>query len=143
MTTIAASSNEGALAGDTLAANENDIATPCVKVFRSRGSLIGIAGDYYAGLLFLEWFDEGAKKSKRPTDAGDFSALILDPDRAIFSCDSHFVLTQEPMDFFAIGSGAAFALSALDLGLSVEEAIHHAAKFDIYTGGRVHIERLS
>lgn len=144
MTTIAASSNEGVMAGDTLAVNESDIKTPCVKVYRSRGCLVGWAGDYYAGHIFLEWFDRGAKRSARPSlsDVGDFSALILDPDRAIFTCDSHCVLVQEPMDFFAIGSGAAFAMSALYLGLSAKEAVQHAARFDLYTGGEITVERL-
>jgi len=144
MTTIAASSNELAMAGDSLAADENEIRTPVVKVFRSRGCLVGFAGEYYAGHIFLEWFDRHAKRKLRPSpsDVGDFTGIVLDPDGRIFTCDNHFVLVQESMDFYAIGSGAAFALSALDLGLSVEESINHASKFDIFTGGRVTIERL-
>jgi hypothetical protein len=37
----------------------------------------------------------------------------------------------------AIGSGSAFALAAMDMGASAEEAVHAAMKRDIYTGGKV------
>ena len=38
---------------------------------------------------------------------------------------------------FSIGSGWKFALSALDYGASAEEAIVHASKRDVYTGGKI------
>ncbi|MGP0016862.1 proteasome subunit beta [Pseudomonas sp.] len=37
----------------------------------------------------------------------------------------------------AIGSGAAYALAAMDMGASAEEAVRAAMKRDIYTGGKV------
>lgn len=131
------------MAGDTLAVTD-EIATPCLKVFRSRGCLVGWAGDYYAGHIFLEWFDRNAKRKKRPAigDLGDFSALVLDPDGRIFTCDSHCVLVQEPMDFYAIGSGAAYAIAGMHLGLSAKEAVELAGRFDPFTGGNTTIERL-
>lgn len=131
------------MAGDTLAIND-EVSTPCLKVYRSRGCLVGWAGDYYAGHIFLEWFERKARRKKRPSlgDLGEFSALVLDPDGDIFTCDSHCVLVREPLPFFAVGSGAAYALSAMELGLSAEEAVVHASKFDPYTGGKVTIERL-
>lgn len=144
MTTIAASSSEGAIAGDTIAC-DGDFATPVVKIYRSRGCLIGVAGDYYAAHIFLEWFEAGAKKKDRPDHSiGDFSALVLDSDGRLLTCDSRFVFVEETLlDHFAIGSGAAFAMSALDLGLDVRAAVEHAAKFDVYTGGNITIKRIS
>ncbi|MEE4626600.1 hypothetical protein V2K62_03170 [Pseudomonas alliivorans] len=37
----------------------------------------------------------------------------------------------------AIGSGSAYALAAMDMGASAEEAVKAAMKRDIYTGGTV------
>ncbi|QOI04594.1 Ntn hydrolase family protein [Pseudomonas savastanoi] len=37
----------------------------------------------------------------------------------------------------AIGSGAAYALAAMDMGASAEEAVKAAMKRDVYTGGTV------
>jgi ATP-dependent protease HslVU (ClpYQ) peptidase subunit len=37
----------------------------------------------------------------------------------------------------AIGSGWAFAISAMDFGRCAEEAVEYAAKRDLYTGGKI------
>ncbi|MFA7892982.1 proteasome subunit beta [Pseudomonas putida] len=43
----------------------------------------------------------------------------------------------------AIGSGSAYALAAMDMGASAEEAVRAAMKRDIYTGGKVRTIRIS
>lgn len=43
----------------------------------------------------------------------------------------------EPSNPDAIGSGAAYAVAAMDMGASAEEAVRAAMKRDIYTGGKV------
>ncbi|RWU21302.1 proteasome subunit beta [Pseudomonas alkylphenolica] len=42
----------------------------------------------------------------------------------------------------AIGSGSPFALTAMDMGASVEDAIRAAIKRDIYTGGAIRTLRV-
>lgn len=42
---------------------------------------------------------------------------------------------NENKDFLSIGSGMPFALSAMNLGLNATQAVKHAMKFDIYSGG--------
>jgi ATP-dependent protease HslVU (ClpYQ) peptidase subunit len=39
--------------------------------------------------------------------------------------------------YIAIGSGADFALSAMELGYSPVEAVRHACKMDVYSGGKI------
>lgn len=39
----------------------------------------------------------------------------------------------------AIGSGAAYALAAMDMGASAEDAVRAAMKRDIYTGGMIRV----
>lgn len=43
----------------------------------------------------------------------------------------------DPANPDAIGSGAAYALAAMDMGASAEDAVRAAMKRDIYTGGKV------
>lgn len=43
----------------------------------------------------------------------------------------------DPTNPDAIGSGSSFALAAMDMGASAEDAVRAAMKRDIYTGGKV------
>lgn len=43
----------------------------------------------------------------------------------------------DPSNPDAIGSGSAYALAAMDMGASAEEAVRAAMKRDIYTGGMI------
>lgn len=136
MTTVAY--KNGVMASDSIAV-ENDLITRCEKLHRSRDCIIGIAGDFYAGYLFLEWFEENEIGENRPgsNDAGDISAMILFPDGSLYTCDAHYVLVPYAEPFYAIGSGAGYAMSAMRLGLSAEQAVAHAIEFDPNTGGEV------
>ncbi|GAI22667.1 unnamed protein product, partial [marine sediment metagenome] len=48
----------------------------------------------------------------------------------------------DPANPDAIGSGSAYALAAMDMGASAEEAVRAAMKRDIYTGGKVRTMRI-
>ncbi|MBB1614517.1 proteasome subunit beta [Pseudomonas sp. UMC65] len=43
----------------------------------------------------------------------------------------------DPLNPDAIGSGSAYALAAMDMGASAEEAVRAAMRRDIYTGGKI------
>lgn len=43
----------------------------------------------------------------------------------------------DPSNPDAIGSGAPYAIAAMDMGASAEEAVREAMKRDIYTGGTI------
>lgn len=49
----------------------------------------------------------------------------------------------DPSNPDAIGSGSAYALAAMDMGASAEEAVRAAMKRDIYTGGKVRTVRIA
>ncbi|KQQ60141.1 proteasome subunit beta [Pseudomonas sp. Leaf127] len=49
----------------------------------------------------------------------------------------------DPANPDAIGSGAAYAMAAMDMGASAEDAVRAAMKRDIYTGGKVRTLELS
>lgn len=48
----------------------------------------------------------------------------------------------DPANPDAIGSGSPYALAAMDMGASAEDAVRAAMKRDIYTGGRVRVLRI-
>lgn len=48
----------------------------------------------------------------------------------------------DPANPDAIGSGSAYALAAMDMGASAEDAVRVAMKRDIYTGGKVRALRI-
>lgn len=49
----------------------------------------------------------------------------------------------DPTNPDAIGSGSAYAMAAMDMGASAEEAVRAAMKRDIYTGGKVRTVRIA
>lgn len=144
MTTVAY--RDGVMAADTAATWDmgGNYRTRSVKIYRSRGCLIGICGDYYAAQMFVDWFEENEEGENRPasSEAGDFLAMVAYPNGRLYTVNCFYTLVEEDSNFFAIGSGAAYALSAMELGLSAPAAVEHAAKFDIYTGGEITVERL-
>lgn len=48
----------------------------------------------------------------------------------------------DPANPDAIGSGSAYALAAMDMGASAEDAVRAAMKRDIYTGGKIRMVAL-
>lgn len=55
-------------------------------------------------------------------------------------------LWRQPLDLKnpdCIGSGAPYALAAMDMGATAEEAVRAAMKRDIYTGGTVRLYKIN
>lgn len=52
----------------------------------------------------------------------------------IFQIESDFTVLMRSDGLYAIGSGAAYAIGALEAGASADEAMQIAARNDIYTG---------
>jgi hypothetical protein len=53
----------------------------------------------------------------------------------VFYIDQSFSVCLDESGFYAIGSGADFAIGALAFGASIEEALEVASRFDPYTEG--------
>lgn len=64
-------------------------------------------------------------------DAGKLVLIGHDDKTGIWKQD------LDPSNPDAIGCGAAYALAAMDMGASAEDAVRAAMKRDIYTGGKV------
>lgn len=76
--------------------------------------------------------------SKQPVESSGF---VVDSGKLLLvGHDDKTGIWKQPLDLLnpdAIGSGSAYALAAMDMGASAEEAVSAAMKRDIYTGGKI------
>lgn len=135
MTTIACDGKT--MAGDGLI-TENDAVcmTDYPKVRRlSDGRIVGFCGNSYNWDTFAEWLEGGCEGDAPKVEDG-FGCLVLQTDGAIVSYDKLGRSFPEVAPC-ANGSGARFALAAMDHGKNAAEAVAYACSRDIYSGGVV------
>lgn len=118
------------MVADTLCCHGN-VRSTSHKIHRiSHNEIVGVAGDFSSGLKFVEWY-----RTKEPADFSDlsFDALVLN-ESGLFHYDNNLIPMPIMEPFYAIGSGADFAIAALDLGKSPVDAVKLACKWDISCG---------
>lgn len=107
---------------------------------RAAVHLVAGAGWHPSILLFLDWYKSQDKELATRLHAcvGDksFEAMVWTGKR-LFSCDESLMLDEVTENYYALGSGAAHAITALDCGKSAVEAVRLAARRDVNTGGRI------
>lgn len=67
-------------------------------------------------------------------DKDETLQLLIAVAGCIFQVESDFTVLMRSDGLYAIGSGAAYAIGALEAGASPNEALQIAARNDIYTG---------
>ena len=134
MTTIATDGKT--MAGDGLVTSGCAIfGTNCVKVRKlADGRIVGMAGSAYDFDPFCEWLENGGDHPGDMID--DFEALVLNSDGTCLSYNNKGRCIPEELPT-ATGSGRDFALAAMDLGFSPEEAVKLACKRDTNSGGTI------
>lgn len=135
MTTIACTRHEMAADGRVTSVDGKSVTTfPASKLVHENNAIYGTAGDYQAGTRFFEWVRRG-EKGKLPRLCKDFAALKLTRD-GIFVLDVGDP-TRMRCDHkhFAIGSGAPYAIGAMEFGAKPQDAVRTAMKWDVWSGG--------
>lgn len=133
MTTIAW--RDGVLAADSQTTSGTTKAT-WPKLFRlPDGRAVAFAGDYGSGFRFVECLRAGDPYS--PRQGEDFIAIVMRKDGSAWLYENGALHGRIKDKFYAIGSGAPFALGAMTAGATARGAVKAAAQFDCYTGGRV------
>ena len=149
MTTVAF--RDGVMASDSRYSETSVGATKGPKIFRKRvgkcgkEALIGISGDVFAAMLFVDWYGTDNKDlHKILTEMADdnFGALVWD-GKKLHEANRYCRLCEIDEPYYAIGSGGVHAITAMDCGKSAVQAIQLAMKRDIYTSGRIVSHRLS
>jgi hypothetical protein len=105
------------------------------KIYKIRGSLLGVCGNLEHAMQFIEW---RRKPGDKPVFADStFSALELTTKGEILWWGTELVAVPIEDEFYAIGTGAAYATGALEMGAKPAEAIRIAAKHDPSTSPEV------
>lgn len=134
MTTIAV--RAGVMACDSRA--DGEYAMTVEKIVRlPDGGVAGGAGSASATTAVLAWLQAGEPGDPPAVDEGEWFVLILRPDGSIWKAECRFPAFRLLDKFAATGSGSNFAIAAMAMGASAEEAVRIAAKYDTGTGGRV------
>lgn len=144
MTTIAA--NRETMAADTRVSwsdpgNDRINTTSSIKIERIGDSLVGTSGDFQAGVRFHDWYRAGSK-GRKPRLAKEFRALRLSPDGLYIIDGDDTTWVKVDYKLAAIGSGAHYAMGAMEMGAPPEEAVRIAMKHDVYTGGSITVVHL-
>lgn len=143
MTTIACNATE--MAADTRVSLQDgtDVRVfESVKIERVGDAIYGVAGDFQAGVRFMEWVRR-EMKGRKPRLCKDFAALKIDAE-GIYSMDGPSDTWMKVSGKFdAIGSGRKVALGAMEMGASPADAVKAAKKWDAFTGGDTTVLRLN
>jgi ATP-dependent protease HslVU (ClpYQ) peptidase subunit len=134
---------DGVMASDTQITSGNR-KFRCTKVRQTKdGGLIGGTGNLAQVLKVMRWAVEGFQGDGPEFDGeGDFECIWVTPDGAVHLLDEALEPMKIEDEFLAIGSGGPYAVAAMHLGKSPEEAVEVAARFDPATSGPVQVWRL-
>lgn len=113
-----------------------------VKLFKRRDTLIGFAGDVSQGLVFVDWYFDREQRKPDLSEEKDWCALVVSV-RGIEYWDCSLRAQPIPEKIAAIGSGAPFAIGAMDAGRSAREAVAIACRRDPGCGPPIFTARLN
>lgn len=131
MTTIAFKA--GILAADTQLTwgNEKHYTTK-IKVLPT-GIVIACAGNIPQERKAHEIFSDSNWRSLDLSEKAKNFAAMAFIDGKLFLCTNNYIPIPINDRYFSIGSGSAYALAAMSLGCSAQDAIKLAADFDVNT----------
>lgn len=142
MTTIAY--RDGVLAADTLVTERDRRVGFATKIFRTGPVLWGTTGCLQHRDVVRTWLEAacpGDTPNMETRKNASSDAVLIFSGRLI-CFDEHGADSMPLPEFYAKGSGAAFALGAMAHGASAEEAVRAAMQLDLYTGGDITVLRL-
>jgi ATP-dependent protease HslVU (ClpYQ) peptidase subunit len=128
--------------GKTLAADSQtttgSIRGTAAKIAKSRdGFLVAGSGDWCVIKTWINWVLDGMPSDKQPDHCKESNIIVIDPRGHATVFEDVAVALPVPRKQWAIGSGSDLALGAMAMGADARTAVKVAAKFDVYTGGRI------
>jgi ATP-dependent HslUV protease subunit HslV len=140
VTTIAY--RDGVLAADTQITAGGGVSGHVQKAFRKGSILYSTTGCSGLGDAFLTWVAGGLKGDPPVMKEDDNDAhgyIFPGGDRVVWRFNKVWATHHAP--FFAFGSGADYALGAMEMGATAEQAVAAAIKFDTNSGGPITVLR--
>ena len=137
MTTIAAKASTGEIAADSMVSGDDSFYL-VEKLRMGENSVYGGCGDWDKLLTFYNSLESG---SGLDSDT-DVTVLELRSD-GIWIYESTIIPAKIKNDFWAIGTGANFAIAAMHLGLTPAEAVKLACLYDTSSHEPIDVMTLS
>lgn len=140
MTTIAVSLDSMEMAADSRCSGD-DGSYNVEKIRKGKDCYYAGAGDWEKLLRFynaLENLKEGAELDSEM----DVEVIELRED-GIYVYEGVLIPSKLKNRFFAVGTGANYAIAAMHMGANPEEAVKIAAVYDPATGGPIDVVRLT
>ena len=104
------------------------------KIHQIDGKLVGCCGTSTHARKFIEWMTHGtAFNLAYDKEEHTFEALVMDGG-FLFYFDNELVPLTVDEPYYAIGSGAAYAIGAMDAGASPQRAVELALARDECSG---------
>ena len=102
-------------------------------------TVVAWVGNQDQGLALCAWYEDGASVDEYPkfqsTDNWTCLVVATKDQCEVYNQVPHPIIVEE--EFYAFGSGAAYALAAMSFGYSAYEAVEVAAKFDNHCGNGI------
>ena len=137
MTTIAAKFSTGEIAADSMVSGDDSFYL-VEKLRKGQESIYGGCGDWDKLLKFYNSLESGADLDSDT----DVTVLELRSD-GIWIYESTIIPAKIKNDFWAIGTGANFAIAAMHLGLTPAEAVKLACLYDTSSHEPIDVMTLS
>jgi hypothetical protein len=137
MTTIAAKASTGEIAADSMVSGDDSFYL-VEKLRKGQESIYGGCGDWDKLLKFYNSLESGADLDSDT----DVTVLELRSD-GIWIYESTIIPAKIKNDFWAIGTGANFAIAAMHLGLTPAEAVRLACLYDTSSHEPIDVMSLS
>lgn len=102
------------------------------KIVSVGSSVFGGSGDLDDIVRFFEWRKKGGKLKDAPTLEDGLDVLEVCKD-GIFMWGKKLVRLKVDEPVYAVGSGSQYAMGAIAMGASPEQAIETAARYDSQT----------
>lgn len=135
MTTIAYRSGIMAADSRAYAAGSLPIGSKCKIERFDDGTLIGVSSrDVGGGEAIRRWYNDGMPADPPYKMPEDFTILVAKRNGEIYMGVNMLMLSGPLMgEYFAIGSGAEYALAAMAMGKTAKQAVKLACQLDIWS----------
>lgn len=128
------------IAADSQAIVEDVKMVDDVKVARRKGHLFGICGMALPPLdAAIKWYFSKKREAFKPYK---FTMIVVTPEGKVIDIDHKNAVIEVDLPFYAVGSGTAYALGAMEMGATAEQAVAAAIKWCPTVGGKVVVRKL-
>lgn len=141
MTTFAYSRKESIIAIDGRLTSDDIIQSDTFEKYQvaESGAVYFIVGAVSDALEFIQYIEEGFEIIDEDINISANVIRVKDGKPCIYGVECGQIWNDElsTCDYRTYGTGAPYALSAMDMGKTAKQAVEYAMTRDIYTGGKV------